>query len=124
MTLHFASSVTGLNENHDEVLSALVPDIARLQDTARLAQVDFRIRIEGFTNAAGRPEQNLALSQARAGAVQAALTQAGLTGELFTASGALDESSFFTRARRVELKVVSEAAANSTAVRDPPVPDK
>ncbi len=69
-------------------------------------------------------EQNLALSQARAGAVQAVLTQAGLTGELFTASGALDESSFFTRARRVELKVVSEAAANSTAVRDPPVPDK
>ena len=124
VTLHFDSGVTRLNENQAGVLSALAPDIARLQDAARMAQIEVRIRIEGFADATGLAEQNLALSQARATAVQAALTQVGLAGELFTHTGALDESSYFARARRVELKVVFQAAGHSAAQRKPAGPDK
>ena len=50
--------------------------------------------------------------------------QAGLPGELFSHTGALDESSNFVRARRVEPKLVSRAAGHSAAQREPAGPVK
>ena len=76
--------------NFDTGRSTIKPDSAETLDAAAAAlkaAAELRVEVAGHTDNVGTPEANLKLSQDRAQAVMAALTERGIKAERLTAKG-------------------------------------
>ena len=79
-----------LHVNFDTGKSTIKPDSAETLDAAAAAltaAAELRVEVAGHTDNVGTPEANLKLSQDRAQAVMAALTERGIKAERLTAKG-------------------------------------